>query len=256
MTANKSMSCGIIGFGAFGRFMAKHLATYFTLSIYDNANERDAGTNIPNAHFAPLEAVCGCDIVIYAAPVQALEHGLQDIKDKLNPECLFIDVCSVKVKPVAHVLNILPETIDFISLHPLFGPQSGRNGIGNLNIAMCDVRSHRGQCVTLFLKEKLNLNVIETTPEKHDKDMSYVMGLTHMMAKVFAMMDVGETAQTTRTYDLLLEMVDMIKDDSDDLFLAIQEENPFVEDTKSRFFDAVSKLQTRLDRKQAEIEKI
>ena len=69
------------------------------------------------------------------------------------------------------------------------------------------------------------------------------------------MMDVGETAQTTRTYDLLLEMVDMIKDDSDDLFLAIQEENPFVEDTKSRFFDAVSRLQTRLDRKQAEIEK-
>lgn len=256
MNAHKALSCGIIGFGAFGQFMAKHLAPHFTLSIFDNAQEQDSGTGIPNAHFAPLDAVCACDIVIYAAPVQALETVLLNIKEKLNQNCLFIDVCSVKVKPVAHVLEILPDTIDFISLHPLFGPQSGRNGIENLNIALCDVRSHRGQCVTLFLKEKLKLNVIETTPEKHDRDMSYVMGLTHMMAKVFAMMNVGETAQTTRTYDLLLEMVDMIKDDSDDLFLAIQEENPFVEDTKSRFFESVSKLQKRLDRKQAEIEKV
>lgn len=62
--------------------------------------------------------------------------------------------------------------------------------------------------------------------------MAYVQGLTHMIAKVFARMDVPAIHQKTRTYTLLDEMVEMIRYDSDELFLAIQRDNPYVEHTR------------------------
>lgn len=229
---------GIIGFGAFGEFLYPHISPYFPeIKIYDpESNDFEGHT---------LENVCGQDIILYAAPVQALEETLKTVSPLLQAGQLFIDVCSVKVKPAQLMKKYLKYDVDIISLHPLFGPQSGKNGIEGLNIALCNIHSDRVASVKEFL-EQLGLNVIETTPEKHDQDMAYVMGVSHMVAKVFAMMDIPETQQTTKTYELLCSMVDMVKDDSDELFRAIQEENPYVLPTKEKFFSAVKDLEKRL----------
>ncbi len=238
---------GIIGVGAFGEFMLKYLIPYFNVRVYDAHRDLGDVASLYNVEVADLDRICASDIVVLCVPVVHFREAVIGIKDKLKAGQLVIDLCSVKVNPVKTLVELLPKEAEILSIHPLFGPQSGKNGIHGLNITVCDLgRSSRKNCVTEFLANRLGLNVHETTPEQHDREMAYVQGLTHMIAKVFTRMDVPAIHQKTRTYTLLDEMVDMIRYDSDELFLAIQRDNPYVEHTKELFFDAVKDLEEKL----------
>jgi prephenate dehydrogenase len=93
----------------------------------------------------------------------------------------------------------------------------------------------------------LKLNVIETTPEDHDRQLAYVQGLTHLLAKVVIALDLPEFQLTTKTYDLMAQMVAMVRYDSDELFKAIERENPFTVEAKKAFFAAARRLEEALE---------
>ena len=240
---NKSL--GIIGIGAFGEFMLKHISPYFDVAIYDAKRDIEDVTTLYNVKSASLEGICNCDIIVIAVPVQQIQNIVDAIKDKLVAGQLVIDVASVKCLPTEILSKNINAEVDIVSLHPLFGPQSGRDGIKGLNVAVVNVRGSRSVCVTEFLK-RLELNVFETTAEQHDLQMAYVMGLTHMIAKVFKKMDLPEFPMQTKTFALLKEAVSYVIDDSDELFYAIQRDNPFVDGTKEAFFTAVKELEIKL----------
>ena len=49
-----------------------------------------------------------------------------------------------------------------VATHPLFGPQSARDGIAGLKVAVCPIRGRRGARVAVFfLRERLRLNVVD-----------------------------------------------------------------------------------------------
>lgn len=246
MTKQKQ-TLGIIGVGAFGEFMLKYVTPYFDVSIYDAHRNLEKIEDTYHLRVQSLEAVAQCDIVILCVPVKELEKTVQDILPSLRSGQLVIDVCSVKCKPVTILKKYIPYGVDAVSLHPLFGPQSGKHGIAGFNITLCDVAGERTPCITEFLTQKLSLNVFETTPEKHDQEMAYVQGLTHMIAKVFVRMDVPEIHQQTKTYAHLNDMVELIRYDSEELFLAIQRDNPYVRETTEKFFAAVKALEEKLN---------
>lgn len=238
---------GVIGVGAFGEFMLKHLIPYFSVSIYDSHRDLTQVGELYNVEICDLDYICDCDIIVLCVPVVHMEEALSAIAHRLSKGQLLIDLCSVKTAPVELVTSMIGKDVEYISLHPLFGPQSGKHGIHGLNITMCDVgRSRRVGCVRKFLAETLGLKLHETTPEQHDREMAYVQGLTHMIAKVFSRMDIPSISQKTKTYTLLDEMVEMVRYDSDELFLAIQRDNPYVAETKEAFFGAVKELESRL----------
>lgn len=241
---NKSL--GIIGVGAFGEFMLKHIVPYFDVSIYDAKRDLREVAALYNVHAKSLNEVCQSDIVIISVPVQQIQSIVDQIKDKLRPGQLFMDVASVKCLPIEILKNNIPPGVDIVSLHPLFGPQSGRHGITGLNVAVVNVSGDRAPCVVEFLKDRLSLTVFETTAEQHDLQMAYVQGLTHMIAKVFKKMDLPEMEMQTKTFTLLREAINIVIDDSDELFYAIQRDNPFVDETKEKFFTAVKELEVKL----------
>lgn len=243
----KKQTLGIIGVGAFGEFMLKHVTPYFDVRIYDAFKNLDAVEATYNLSVASLEDVSKSDIVVLCVPVKELEKTVAGVVPFLKAGQLVIDLCSVKCKPVEILKRLIPVGIDAVSLHPLFGPQSGKNGIAGLNVTICNVSGDRVACVTEFLKEKLNLNTFETTPENHDQEMAYVQGLTHMIAKVFVRMDVPDIHQQTKTYGHLNDMVELIRYDSEELFLAIQRDNPYVKTTTEKFFAAVKALEEKLN---------
>ena len=237
---------GIIGIGAFGEFMLKHVLPYFQTSIYDAKRDLTPLAASYNVTIASFDEICQCDIIIIAVPVRAIEAVIEQIKGKLRPGQLVMDVASVKCIPTKILSKHLPDFVDIVSLHPLFGPQSGRYGIHGQNISVIEVRGGRAENVVKFLNDKLDLNVIETTAEHHDLQMAYVQGLTHMIAKVFKKIDMPEIVQQTKTFSLLQDMVNIVKNDSDELFLAIQRDNPYVDGTKEAFFNAVKELEISL----------
>lgn len=239
---------GIIGIGAFGEFMLKHLIPYFNVSVYDRNRDLTQIAATYNLTVDTLEGVCASDVVVLCVPVSQLASVAEDIKGFIRPGQLVIDLCSVKCLPIKILQAAFPADVELLSLHPLFGPQSGKFGIHGMNVALCNINSTRAACVTEFLTRTLGLVVHETTPERHDQEMAYVQGLTHMIAKIFTHMDVPEIHQKTKTYTLLDEMVEMIRYDSEELFNAIQRDNPYVDGTKQKFFAAVRALEERLNK--------
>lgn len=238
-------SLSIIGVGAFGEFMLKHISPYFDVTIYDAKRDLSEVTALYNVKTGNLDDICKSDVIVLSVPVQQLANITEQIKDKTKKGQLVIDVASVKCIPTKILADTLSQDVDIVSLHPLFGPQSGRHGIEGLNIAVVTVRGERTACVIEFLN-RLNLAITETTAEDHDRQMAYVMGLTHMIAKVFKKMELPEIAMETKTFALLQKAVSYVIDDSDELFHAIQRDNPFVDTTKEKFFTAVKELEEQL----------
>ncbi len=236
-------SLGIIGVGAFGEFMLKHIAPYFKVKLFDSHKDLAPVTKLYRADAVSLDEIALCDVIILSVPVRQMEGTLNIIAPHLKSGQLIIDVASVKKIPETLFKQYLPNDVDAIGLHPLFGPQSGKFGIHGFNIALCNIQGDRANCTIEFLQKNLGLNVYNTTPEDHDKQMAYVQILTHLVAKAFVKINPPDLVLTTKTYNLLCDMVELIRYDSDELFKAIQTDNPYAAETKEQFFKAMRELE-------------
>jgi prephenate dehydrogenase len=242
-TISTTSSLGIIGVGAFGEFMLKHLTPYFDITIFDAHRNLDDVKKLYRVQTGSITDAASCDVIVLAVPVRQMEDTIKNISPHLRAGQLVIEVASVKVLPDQFLKSLLPAGVDAVGLHPLFGPQSGKYGIHGFNIALCNVNGARKKCVAEFLQSRLGLNVYETTPEDHDRQMAYVQILTHLIGKAFVKINPPNLNLTTKTYDLLCDMVELIRYDSDELFKAIQTDNPYAHETKENFFTAVRELE-------------
>ena len=247
VTAPSRPALGIIGLGAFGRLMAGHLQPYFQLCAYDPALPPGSAAGVEGVALGSLAAAAGCSIVVLAVPVSRLADTVRAIGPYLQPGALVLDVGSVKVVPAAIMLRGLPGHVGIVATHPLFGPQSARDGIRGLKIAVCPVRGGSGPRVGAFLRRALGLRVIMTTPDAHDREAAMVQGLTHLIAKVLVQMEPLPAHMTTRSFDLLMQGVAMVRHDAPEVFEAIERSNPYARDVRRRFFDLASRLDAELE---------
>lgn len=238
---------GIVGFGAFGKLIARSLHGHFDLMAYDpRSNHRDVAAE-PGVSFASLEAVARCDVIVIAAPVSSFKDVLASIATVCRPGTLVIDVGSVKVQPSDLMEKYLPDYVDIIATHPLFGPQSACHGIKGLKIAVCPIRGLQHWPLAVFLRKHLGLQVIMTTPHDHDREVATVQGLTHLIAKVLQRMGPAPSRMTTRSFDLLVEAVSIVQDDAPEVFDAIERMNPYSADIRRQFFDLAHELSVELE---------
>jgi prephenate dehydrogenase len=238
-------SVGVIGFGNFGQFIVKFLTPYVEISVYDRTDYSNEAKRL-GVIWSNLHDVVKKDIVILGVPVQFLEPLLVEIKDIINPEALVMDVSSVKVKPLQLLEKYLPETTDIIGTHPLFGPQSGKNGIAGLNLVLCPVRNTKISNIAHFFSKKLKLNILERTAEVHDRQMAYVQALTHFIGRTINEMDIPDVEQKTPAYQYLLDIKRNLGKDSMDLFLTIELENPFAKEVREQFLEKLNDLNNML----------
>jgi prephenate dehydrogenase len=124
----------------------------------------------------------------------------------------------------------------------LFGPQSGKNGIAGLNLVVCPVRTTRYGNMMKFFSQILKLNVLERSPELHDKQMAYVQALTHFVGRAVNNMDIPDVEQKTPAYQHLIDIKRNLGQDSMDLFLTIENENPYAKDVREQFLKELHKL--------------
>jgi prephenate dehydrogenase len=235
---------GIIGFGAFGRLMAQHLSPHFRLCAYDPAVP--AGGRAGAVVMDSLAAVAACPIVVLAVPVSQLVNTARAISPHLQFGALVLDVGSVKVVPADIMLRELPPHVRIVATHPLFGPQSARSGIAGLKVAVCPVRGADAPRVGAFLRRALGLHAIMTTPDAHDLEAAMVQGLTHLIAKVLVQMEPLPTRMTTRSFELLMQGVGMVRHDAPEVFRAIEQANPYAREVRRRFFDLAAALDAEL----------
>ena len=239
-------SVGLLGFGAFGRLIAAHLHPHFPLVAYDRSM-------LPGDHLegrvraGDMAAVGRCDVVILAVPVRELASAIKDLRPYLHPGSIVVDVASVKVNAVKTMEAELPPFVDIVGTHPLFGPQSARDGIVGRKIAVCPVRGRSAPRIAAFLRSRLGLKVFLTTPEEHDREAAVVQGVTHLIAKVLVGMEPLPSRLTTASFDCLVQATEMVRYDAASVFRAIACDNPFAAEIRERFFNLAKEARAELD---------
>lgn len=236
---------GLIGFGAFGRLMARHLAPHAVIHAHDPAwPVGSAETALVRC--VSLSDAAACDLIVLAVPVGRLAAVAGQAAPHLRPGALVLDVGSVKVQPAADLLCELPPWVDIVATHPLFGPQSARDGLAGHRIVLCPVRGRRADMVARVPRRTFGLEVIVTTAEDHDRELATVQGLTHMVGRIVGNMGPLPTRLTTRSFERLMEAVAMVIHDAPAVFDAILRDNPHAAAVRAAFFGAAARLEAEL----------
>lgn len=111
------------------------------------------------------------DFIIPAVPISEFEKVVKEIIPYLKKDSIVMDVCSVKSYPVQIMQKLIPDTIQKIATHPMFGPSSFnlKGRISGLPLVMynagCDKLVY-GQVKQHFIS--MGLQVSELAPSEHD----------------------------------------------------------------------------------------
>lgn len=230
---------GIIGFGQMGSFMASQLSNLRDVSVFDVIDKTQDAKKI-GVKFATLEEVTSKDLVILAVPISRIEETCKTIAPHLKNN-IVMDLCSVKIKPAKVMVENLPKSVDIIATHPLFGPQSGKDGLGGLNIMVDPIRSTKISDVEDIFKD-LGLEILRVSCEEHDIQTAKTMGLDQFIAKILSKMQIEDNILKDPAFDKLLELKKMLEEDSEELFKLIQEENHFVKEVRTQFIDVAKQV--------------
>ncbi len=146
------------------------------------------------------------------------------------------------------MLKNLPDDCQILATHPLFGPESGKNGIRGLKIVLWPVRVDTTlyDQVKLFLFEALGMQIIEMSPDEHDQEMAFVHGLTFFIGEALRNMKISDEKLKTATYQHLLEIQYMSQKHTKDLFETMEIWNPYARTVRSEFLKELEKIQITL----------
>src|SRR5208282_5341425 len=166
--------------------------------------------------------------VVVAVPVAGMAAALRDLRPYLSPSQIVLDVGSVKVRPAAALREVLGSAIPWCGTHPLFGPLSLALAERPLRVVVCPAPEHPGAAAGVrALYERIGCEVIEQTPEGHDRVMAHTHALTFFIAK--GMIDAGagmEVPFAPPSFQAISRTIEAVRSDGGHLFAAIARDNP------------------------------
>ena len=237
---------GIIGFGRFGKLMTRYLAEDCRVLVYDRHADA-AGIETRKGVVATLEQVCSRDTVVLAVPISAMRDVLMEIRERLSPGTLVVDVCSVKAKPVGWMTELLPDRVQILGTHPMFGPDSAADSLKGGKIVLCRERIAAESCdrIKSYLESK-GLTVIETSPDEHDRQIAVSLALTHFIGRALSEFGAGPQKIDTEGYKRLLHILEVVEHDTWQLFEDMNRYNPYAAVERAEFVRALQAISAKL----------
>jgi len=179
------------------------------------------------------------DIVIVSVPTEKMLETCQDALINMKKGSLLMDLSSVKTGLVDK-LKVPPE-IDFISCHPLFGP----NGtLKDANVILVPIKSDLwlDRLKKMFSDSGAIVNI--TSYKAHDEIMSKIQVMFHFaslsLVKAIADSKIEEKFYT-RSFKIAEVLFKNFKKNLDVLF-EIQKHNPFNKEAKEFYVKIVNEL--------------
>ena len=226
----------IIGFGRFGAMLHALLTKGFEVDVYDKNPVDYAEVNEVS-----LEEALKNDTIFIAVPIRDFEDLVVDISTRIQSGKTIIDVCSVKVFPKKVMIDNLPEKIDIIATHPLFGPDSLKDSGSVMTMeAVRDSFERYNFWKNYF--ESQNIIIEEISADDHDMMAARSQGLTHFVGRVIDDFGTNQTRIDTEGYKALHKLVNQTCNDSWDLFEDIQNYNPYTEKMISELNGSFKKI--------------
>ena len=171
--------------GQMGKWFSKYfLEKDFDIIGYDSEKE------ILNKSVTKAQSLVGAiltaDYVILCIPVKRTPETIRLIAKEMKRDSYLIDISSLKTKTAA-ALSKIPDKVNPICIHPMFGP--GTKKLKGQNIISIPIRDAKKEmAVTKSLFEEANFVQIDAT--EHDKKIAMVLGMPHLvnlaLANIFA----------------------------------------------------------------------
>ncbi len=242
------MEIGIYGLGRFGFFWADILSNHFKVKGYSRNPLPNAPVGVERVD---EDEVLKTDTLFLCVSISSFAGVLKRISGKIDQGTVVIDTCSVKVYPVKIMRNSLPEKSGIIASHPMFGPDSARDGIKDLPIILWPVRKADGEFKFWadFFK-RIGLRVIKMEPDRHDREAAFTQGITHYLGRVIADLDLHESEIATVGYKKLLEIMNQTCNDPWQLFVDLQRYNPHTGEMREKLHKSLDKIMRLLDDQQ------
>lgn len=243
------MKIGIIGFGRLGQLLARYISQDADVVVFEKfpTDTTEADIKALGATVGSLKEACECPIVIPFVPISEFENTLIEMRDHLKEGTLVADVCSVKKHPIEMMEKHLPEGVQLLGTHPMFGPDSAKDSLFGCKIVVCKVRME-DQLYTDIVNYLNNhgLKVIESTADKHDEEISHSLLLTHFIGRTLMDLGTKELAIDTKGYRRLMKILQTVENDSWQLFVDMNKYNPYSESTREEFLESLSKVNKRI----------
>ncbi len=247
----------IVGFGRFGKTLYKLIKGDFNIIIYD-IKKVDL-TIFKNTDIAKHVAdVYKTDVIFYAVPIDAFEEVIASHKKYFKKHHILIDVLSVKLHP-AEIFNKYLDKITTQALltHPMFGPDSSKQGFRGLPIVVDKFRANEEtyRFWKDYFKNK-GLRVVEMSAREHDKTVANSQGLTHFIGRLLEAYDFNETSIDTLGAKKLFEVMGQTCNDSWEFFEGLQHFNPYTKNMRVKLGVVYDKLYNKLLPKQKDSSKV
>jgi len=252
--APEKLRIGIYGYGN----MAKTLAEVFSKAGHeviitgrDLEKARDVARSLKVDHGTAEDVARKAEWFIIATPPDAVIQVAKELMPKMRAGALVSDISSVKKGVIDEMVKILPEYIEYISIHPLFGP--GVDPLGE-TVVLIPVKSY-----DYWIKKvnsvlvSMGLEVITATPEEHDKAMAITQALHHFailslkrtmdeLSKEFGVNYEGfSTYSFKRTLDTIRRLEELM-----DVVLEIQRKNVYSKSVRRKFLEVARRLDEEL----------
>lgn len=234
------MTVGIYGLGRFGSFWASQLATVCEVKGYNRTPRGQAPAGVS---LVSRSEVLSCDTVILCVAISAFRQVVASIAGELKPATVLMDTCSVKSYPASVMLELVGTDVQLIATHPMFGPDSGKDGIEDLPIVFSPLRCSQESVDTWrSIFQSLHLRVLEMDCDQHDRQVAYSQGVTHFVGRVLSELHLGPTELATVGYKQLLAIVEQTCNDSLQLFYDLQHYNPYARAMQENLREAVERV--------------
>lgn len=219
----KKITAGIIGgTNGMGRWLAGLMAACGH-TVYVTGRK----TEMTGAQAAAIS-----DVVVVSVPIVATAGVIREIGPLLKKGQLLMDLTSLKKEPVE--LMLAHCAADVAGCHPLFGPVVS-DPAGH-TVVLC---RGRGDDWFDWLKsffETAGYDVLERTPDEHDKVMSVVQALNHLNTIALGMTVAGSgippreiSLFATPAFRARMAMVKKVFTESPELYADIIVGNPHLE---------------------------
>ncbi|MBE6511192.1 MAG: prephenate dehydrogenase [Methanobrevibacter millerae] len=255
------MKIGIIGGSdGLGKTLIYYFRDEFKVSI--SARDHDKGRKVAeemNVDYVESNKKLAAmsNILIISVPIHHTPSVIREVAPFMKKGSVMIDVTSVKEKPLKTMEECLPDNVEFIPTHPVFGPRTTE--LDNQVIVLTATKKGKWYEKVYDYLDSKNMRIIETTAHHHDYMMSIVQVLTHFsfISTASAMeklkVDITETEDyESPIYNLMIDMIARIVSQNPYLTYYIQTMNSNGTQIRNAFSEAVTELRDVIEAKNDE----
>jgi len=195
---SRPLTIGVVGFGRFGQFIARTFAEHGRVVATSRSDytELAEGMGVTYVRLSDPAAFVeqGLDVIVLATSIVSFEGTVKNLVPHLKDWIgrgdggggrgpLVVDVLSVKEYPREILTDLLPKECDIMCTHPMFGPDSGKNGWHGLNFVYertrvdgvildstqySSARSHKEDDASKFVEKGTNkIHSVHENSESH-----------------------------------------------------------------------------------------